>query len=309
MEYILASIPVEQVITRRSFEHRLSEVKEELAGVAEIPYTLLKLTFGGKPVESGRSINAGFAADVVQSLNSALHTIAASEFNDLASRGRLPEIAGADLRITSTAVGSFGFEFEIPNETPESSLFPVEHPTKIALEKFEEILELLHNGEKGEQLEDLIQDIQQRGIDRIEEFLKKIVDADSFCTLSFADKHVQFRSTEEVKTSRERLSLKKIKEFRERFIGIFQGTLPKGLKFEFFNSESKEVITGRIKLSQNDADTLSRELIHKNVDVTFRTTQTGTSAPRYWLDSLADIRQKRLYDANKFKSCASQILL
>src|SRR6266702_8707634 len=129
---MLDKIPVENVIDRMSVEARLQDVEARLSAVRVdlIEPAHAKLTFRGKPVVGSHGIFADFGAAAVTKFIDAVACVAASISAPLAATGPIPNREQNQLLITSTAIGSFGFELE---EYRGEQLPLVESPTPVGL--------------------------------------------------------------------------------------------------------------------------------------------------------------------------------
>lgn len=116
IQEMLDMIPADDFIGRFGLEARRDELDAELDKLGPEPRRI-QVTFTGKPVDGTRSMVAGFGGKAISHFETAVRTIAAGLSDRLSKNGRLPADLG-DLRITGTALGSFGFELELPQSPP-----------------------------------------------------------------------------------------------------------------------------------------------------------------------------------------------
>jgi hypothetical protein len=188
--------------------------------------------------------------------------------------------------ITGTAIGSFGFEFELP--APGPSLFPETEKTQEAMVKIEELFRLSAEGTDDEVAE-VIEEVHPRAIKKVYEFLELLVQQKAWCGLEFADRFFRYADYEQIKASCERLKSDNIQEREETYRGEFQGVLPTARTFEFRVMDQKGPIKGKIDLAIADPDVLNREWLHKPVTVKFNVMQVGQGRPRFTLMTLDDL--------------------
>jgi len=114
LQRLLAKTPATARLTRMSDEARLRKVEAQLAALPADERTpaRARLTFDGVPVIRSHGIFADFGMKAVSSFTEAVASVAASLSAPLAAMGPIPNRDQNQLLITSTAVGSFGFELE-----------------------------------------------------------------------------------------------------------------------------------------------------------------------------------------------------
>ena len=130
LEDLLARIPTENVISRIGLQSRLKAAQEAIA--RHNPLRLAKkarLTFRGRPVVGSHGASAEFAARASGFFTDAFSAVVAGISENLSYMGPIPDKEKNQLLITGTAIGSFGFEFELPQFQPENAngqedLFP-----------------------------------------------------------------------------------------------------------------------------------------------------------------------------------------
>jgi hypothetical protein len=294
LEALLAEIPAENLIERMGLEARLETARKR---IAEVPEHRLahkaRLLFRGKPVFGSHGIAADFAARAAGAFTDAVAAVAAALSENLHHMGPIPDKQKNQLLITGTAVGSFGFEFELPpTQDKQQPLFPEQTAAEKALEKVQALLFQSVEGSDDE-IAELIDEIHPRAVKKVAEFLNCISQQDAWCGLDFKEKTFRFQGIEQLRLSADRLREENIKEGEESFSGEFQGVLPAIRNFEFKCSDQDAVIRGKVGPEIADADILNREYLHKQVTAKFQVIQVGHGRPRYTLQKLESIEISR----------------
>ncbi len=288
LESLLAEIPEENVIDRLGLESRLEEARSLIASVPEeVIVNKARLTFRGPPVVGSHGIVADFAAVAAGSFAKAVTAVAASISDNLRDKGPIPNRQENQLLITGTAIGSFGFEFELPNPD-NNEIFPVRSKAEDALQKIKELFRLAANGTDDEVAE-LIDEIHPRAVKNAAEFLEYLAENGAWCGVEFKDEYFRFSNIDQLRFSADRLKEDNIDERDESYRGEFQGVLPKGRAFEFKKSGDKNIIKGKVGVKIDDADVLNRKFLHQAVNAEFHVIQFGKGQPRYTLESLDNI--------------------
>ena len=173
LEELLAAIPEENVIERMSLEARLQAAKDLLATLPqsrEAPKA--RLTFRGKPVFGSHGISADFGAKAAGAFSDAFAVVAAGLSEGLQHIGPIPNRDRNQLLITGTAIGSFGFEFELP--TQPATLFPELQKAEEAMKKIENLFRLAAEG-SDDDIAEVIDEIHPRAGKKVFEFLDLLV--------------------------------------------------------------------------------------------------------------------------------------
>ncbi|HVA48259.1 MAG TPA: hypothetical protein VNH11_17975 [Pirellulales bacterium] len=280
---MLAGIPRENVLDRSGLEARLEEVDERLAagGAPRRGPARAVLTFGGRPVLDCRGIFADFGSQAANRFADAVAKVAAGLAAPLAAMGPVPNRADSQLLITSTAVGSFGFEFE--EYRPNVLDFGDENPAGQALEIVRGLLE----GTRGsdDDLADSASAADPRAVAAVREFLELLASNEAVCALEFNERASRFRDVGEVRRAVARLSRENLREERKTLHGEFLGVLPESRRFEFRLSAESEVIRGKVGPGVADPDSINRHL-HQPTEISVMATQVGSGKPRYVLLSV-----------------------
>ena len=292
LESLLAEIPAENVIERMGLEARLISARTAIADVIEEHLVhKARLTFRGRPVFGSHGIAADFAAKAAGVFTDAVAAIAAGISENLHYMGPIPDKQKNQLLITGTAIGSFGFEFELP-QPEEGVLFPEPSGAENALQKMQRLFQLAADGSDDEVAE-LVDEIHPRAVKKVAEFLEYVAQQDAWCGLEFKDQHFRYHDVEQLRSSASRLQEDNIRETEETPVGEFQGVLPSSRVFEFKRADQQDVLKGKIGVEVEDADILNREYLHKFVRVRLHKIQVGQGRPRYTLRSLDDIESGR----------------
>lgn len=286
LEDLLAGIPEENVIERMSFEARLKSVKEALSNLSTQVCSTAKLTFRGKPVMGSRGMTADFAGKAAGAFSEVFTAISAALTDGLRDMGPIPNRDKNQLLITGTAIGSFGFEFELPQAEP--NLFP-ENLGHTALDKIEALFRLAALG-SDDDVAEVIEEVHPRAVKKVFAFLDLLVQQEAWCGLEFSDKTFHYSGFEQLKTASERLKDDNIHEKTETFQGEFQGVLPSSRTFEFRLADESRILKGRIDSAFEQPELLNREWLLKPIELTLSVIQVGQGRPRYVLLSQDSIQ-------------------
>jgi hypothetical protein len=288
LEAMLDEIPAENVIERMGFESRLKAAQETIrkAGKLQTDPAKAKLVFRGQPVWNSHGITADFATKAVGIFTDAVTAVTASIADNLKYMGPIPDKQKNQLLITGTAIGSFGFELEIP-QTGNNDLFDVPNSVENALDKVQKLFLLTIDGTDDEVAE-IVDEIHPRAVKKAADFLNYISGQGAWCGLEFRNHIFRFQGIDQIRTSAERLREDNIREIDEKFSGEFQGVLPAARTFEFKLTEG-EIIRGKVGPEIEDADILNREYLHRPVSIQLHVIKVGHGIPRYTLLSLRNI--------------------
>ena len=172
LEALLASIPAGNFIERMSLEARLVNVRKALDELPTRVSQKVKLTFRGTPVLGSHGIAADFGAKAAGAFSDAFAAIAAALSYGLREMGPIPDRDKNQLLITGIAIGSFGFEFELP--APQPSLFPEATKAQEAVETIQSLFRLTTVGSDDEVAE-VIEKVHPRAVRKVHEFLELLV--------------------------------------------------------------------------------------------------------------------------------------
>lgn len=294
LKRLLAAIPEENVIDRMGFEHRLTQAEKNLRQMQNIPMPeTMIITFRGKPVRGTHGIYADFATKAMGRLSDAFAAFVANAKGiALGSGGAIPEIDKHKLLITGTALGSFGFELELPTLEPatvpvQASLLPEKNPITEARDMLERVLTQSLEGD-DEQLAESLEDIDQRALNKIQEFYEVLRQDEAVFSLTIGSRQIICPNVENVQYASSRLKSDNIAEAKASFTGNLVGVLPQRRDFEFIDAE-KGLIRGKIDKSIDDASVLNRYWLGKPTSIQLASRTVGQGKPRYTLMSLDDI--------------------
>lgn len=280
LERMIAETPEEDVIDRASLTARLKNVEAALATTKpdEREPARVRLTFKGQPVIGSHGIFPEFGMKAVNGFTESVAAMAASLTGPLAPMGPIPNRDQHQLLITSTALGSFGFELE-EHRTGQLTLSDGSAVAQ-ALERTHSLL----RGTLGtdDELADSVSEADRRAVDRVRAFLETLADNQAVCTVQLGDSVVSFRDVGQVRTSVRRLSQDNLREERAELRGHLQGVLPKARVFEFKLEASAQVIRAKIAPVIADPDALNRDL-HQATTIAVIVTRVGSGRPRYTL--------------------------
>ncbi len=295
LESLLSKIPKQKAVNRIGLEARLKSAKEAIAGFhPEESPRKAKLTFRGRPVFGSHGVSAEFASKASVFFTDAFSAVVAGITENLRYMGPIPDKEKNQLLITGTAIGSFGFEFELPKvesaaPAGQAALFPIPNRPEDAMQKLERLFQVSAEG-SDDDIAELVEEIHPRAVKKAADFLGYISEQEAWCGLEFKESFFRFSGIEQVRASVERLKSNNIRESDDTFTGEFQGVLPKGRTFEFKLRDQEGVLRGKVGPDVQDADVLNREFLHKLVNVKLHVIQVGQGRPRYTLQTLNDIK-------------------
>ncbi|MHB8743625.1 MAG: hypothetical protein ACYC9L_10925 [Sulfuricaulis sp.] len=285
LQRILGDIPEEDVLDRSSFLSRLKNVEQRIADTetdSRMP-ARARLTFRGRPVVGSHGIFAEFGMTATKAFTDAISMMAAALSGPLASSGPIPNREQNQLLITSTAVGSFGFELE--EHLDGHLMLESETALSLALTQAQGLLQ----GSVGsdDELADAATGTDPRALVAVRTFLDTLITNEAVCSVELADSLFSFSDVGEVRRSLERLGQDNLHEELQTYLGEFQGVLPKRRTFEFRVANSEDVITGKIGSGISNADALNQHL-HTYARIEVLATRVGNGRPRYVLNKLPD---------------------
>lgn len=285
LKQLLLDLPEENIIERLSLESRLASVEMQLSEHTSTEPQKVNLTFRGKPVVGSHGIGADFGSKAAGAFAEAFSAIVAALNYNLQSAGPIPNRDRSQLLITGTAVGSFGFEFELPSSEPD--LFP-ENQGYEALKKIEALFRLSAKG-TDDDIAEVVEEIHPRAVKKVHEFLDYLVQQKAWCGLSYADHAFRYSNFDEIKRASDSLKDDNIQESYEDYQGVFQGVLPSSRAFEFLVNNDEDLIKGKIDFAIEEPRVLNEEWLNKPVQLKLRLMQVGQGRPRYTLMSMDDV--------------------
>lgn len=283
LQRLLAKTPATARLTRMSDEARLRKVEAQLAALPADERTpaRARLTFDGVPVIRSHGIFADFGMKAVSSFTEAVASVAASLSAPLAAMGPIPNRDQNQLLITSTAVGSFGFELE--EYRAEQLALEDSSPVATALERTQALLQstLGHDDD----LADIASETDPRALDKVRTFLRVLADNSAVCALQYGGRGVRFTDVGQVNRSLARLAADNLHESEEQLRGEFVGVLPNSRSFEFKLASDQQIIRGKVSPRLQNVDDINGHL-HQVVQIEVTRTQVGNGRPRYLLTQM-----------------------
>ena len=295
LESLLVAIPKDNIINRMGLESRLKLAKEAISGfnLTQLPRKA-RLTFRGRPVFGSYGVAADFASKASNYFTDAFSAVIAGISENLRYMGPIPDKERNQLLVTGTAVGSFGFEYELPKTEfmgadSHADFFPEPNRPEEAMRKLEKLFQVAAEG-SDDDIAELVDEIHPRAVKKAAEFLQYLSDQEAWCGLEFNQSIFRFAGIEQVRSSVARLKSNNIKEAEETFTGEFQGVLPKGRTFEFKLLNQDGILRGKVGPEIEDADILNRNYLHRLVTAKFHFIQVGQGRPRYTMRTLENIQ-------------------
>ena len=270
-------------LSAMSIRSRIEETRAQIDANGKNSYQPAKvtLTYRGSPVWGTHGVLAEFGTAATQAFSEAIATIAASLSGVLADKGPIPNRSSNQLLITGTALGSFGFELE---EAPAEKQLEMEGTTSVS-QAIDLMADLLEATTKSD--EDLLEPVSRladRAIASVSDFLAKLSIYEASCSLTTRSKKFQFADVEQVRRSKDRLSIDYIKESIEKFSGEFIGALPDKRAFEFRTNDGV-VIYGSIPRDIPNPNSVNQNL-YRQYEITLSAKRIGSSRPRYVIQAL-----------------------
>jgi hypothetical protein len=226
-------------------------------------------------------IFAEFGARATTLFTDAVAKVGASLAGRLSATGPVPNCDESQLLITSTALGSFGFELE--EHRPGMLGFGEDSPAGRALEMTRDFLESTLGSD--DDLAECAAGTNPRAIAAIRDFLDLVASNDAVCVLEYRERVVRFRDVGDVRRAVQRLSQDNLRETEVTLSGEFQGVLPDSRRFEFRRAGERQVIRGKIGSAIEAPAVLNQHLNHP-VQIRVLETRVGNGRPRYTLLAL-----------------------
>lgn len=287
VEDFLANMPENRFLERMSFEARLDDLQNQLGRVDVFRINKKAIiTFRGKPVDRSHGITADFSGKAINGLNEMVTSVVASLNNNLNLMGPIPNRDQHQLMITGTAVGSFGFELELPK--PNYDIFAEKNGAEAALSDIQSLLRETIDG-TDDDIGNIISKIHPRAVKKISDFLVILQKNEALFAMEYDKNIFRVETDEQLEAIINRLDNSNIREEYQTYEGAFQGFLPDSRTFEFVDSSNQEIIKGKIDASILNPEAINNDYLNKLVKVTFNVVQFGQGKPKYALLSLADI--------------------
>lgn len=283
----LEKMPENRFLERMSFEARLNDLQNQLERVDVLRINKKAIiTFRGKPVDRSHGIAADFSGKAINGLNEMVTSVVASLNNNLNLMGPIPNRDQHQLMITGTAVGSFGFELELPK--PNYDIFAEKNGVETALSDIQSLLRETIDG-TDDDIGNIISKIHPRAVRKISDFLVILQKNEALFAMEYDKDIFRVETDEQLEAIINRLDNSNIREEYETYEGVFQGFLPDSRTFEFVDRSNQEIIKGKIDASIPNPEAINKDYLNKLVKVTFNVVQFGQAKPKYSLLNLADI--------------------
>jgi len=284
----LEEMPSSRFLERMSFEGRLDELENQLKLVDDLRINKKAIiTFRGKPVDNSHGITADFSGKAINSLNEMIASVTASLNKNLRFMGPIPNRNQHQLMITGTAVGSFGFEFELPE--PEYDILAERNTVEEALFDIQFLLKKTIDG-TDDDIANIVSMIHPRAVKKISEFLILLQKNEALFAMEYDKNTFRLETDAQLDAIINRLDNSNFEERTETFVGVFQGFLPESRTFEFVDHSSKDVIKGKVDISISNPEAINTEYLNKLATVSFNVVQFGQAKPKYSLLELSDIK-------------------
>lgn len=298
VERFLEQTPKNALIQRLSWEERLKSLHERLAVAEKEPQpTPLTITFRGKPVDGTRSIDAGFGGDAVKKFVETASTVVASLIHDsLGERGKLPDTGDRNLRIVGTAIGSFGFDLELPPDNaqePEQSELELYEKDDPHLRGVLLTLELLESAAEGKESDviDRLAEGAARSAKKIHDFAEFLLKNDALVAVDFQNKALRIDRSDQLERIVETLKESNVSEHEEEREGMLLGILPDARDFEL-KLKDESVLKGKIDATLTDLITFKKQYEDKNANFSLRIVTVGKST-KYTLLGGSPLSEKK----------------
>ncbi len=285
---MIEETPAEDVIDRGALVARLEEVEEELAAatIDEREPVRVSLTFSGEPVEGSRSIDAQFGGKAVSLFTEAVALTAASfsTGEQLQPGGPIPGARDRRLRIIGAAVGSFGFELELPPpETPLPAGVPDPEAEALAA-TLTTLSRALAGDEEG--LSESLSTIDLRATRKLGEFVTLSLNRRALFSVRFEGRRLVV--PDHAATSRAAAALRPddVKQQTVTFRATLTGLRPSKPDFECTREGGGEVLLGSID-RRADIPRI-QALLGQSAPFRFRETRVRAAQARYVLLGVAE---------------------
>ena len=203
---LLAETSPDDVLERSGLEARLEKLEHELAST-EPPSrepARVRLTFRGRPVVGSYGVFAEFGTAATSAFADMVAKVAVSLSGPLSAMGPVPKREANQLLITSTAVGSFGFELE---EYRDGQLpFTDDSPAAQALDFTQSLLQNMLGTD--DELTDSVAATDPRALASVRSFFKVLADNEAVCTVECRGRTVRYSDVGQVRQTLARSNTK-----------------------------------------------------------------------------------------------------
>jgi hypothetical protein len=275
-------------VSRISFEARLNEVTEQLAGAEREDETLghATLLFRGAPVNGTQGIDARFAGKVVEKFQDLVARVAAARSGrKLHGSGPIPGASENRLFVTATASGSFGL---VLREIDRAQLVP--SPLSEAIEATTELL--ARAGASDDEFADAAVETDATVLDELDRFLGVVADHGATMKVVSRRAIAALDDPEVLAAARERTHGRSDDELSSPVTGVLEGVLPTARRFELVEHPSGALVSGRLGPSIDPA--VAQALVGQQVRALLRVLvirSRGRETSRSILESVEPLTQ------------------
>ncbi len=207
--------------------------------------------------------------------------MSASLSTQLGAAGPIPQRAERELRIVGTALGSFGFELELP--PPDTETLPGVLPSMA--DAVESTLQFIRGAQAGneEALSELVAQTHPRAAAKVHAFVKHVVDRNAGFAVSFGEQRAAIHDASEGRAALEALREDQIRQREHTIEAELTGILPAARRFEAKRTSDGIVFGGRIERSAGEPGELLLRWLAKPALFSVRETQVRSARPSYVL--------------------------
>lgn len=264
VEDLLLNLKEGDFVTKIGLEERRLELIqriESMDGEFEDGLASIALFFGGKPVVANKGIESEFAGEIVRQFQDLVAKFSAQSEGALGERGVVPHKNASRLHITNVVRGSFGFLFEEVSNQPDL----VATSLKKTVGNVADLLGSFTQDDDDAFAESL-SEVDQRVLLSANAFFSSIQKSGATFRLVAGEQDNQFGSAA-IARAIDRASTSTISEENVEISGYFWGALPESHRFEILDSESQEVLSGKIdqSLSRTEIAQFNNQLTNKRV--------------------------------------------
>ena len=279
LESLLSRLAEDRVILRIGYEDRLQRARQKLEGVLPPPRPKkIEVSFTGEPVQSHYGIDANFAAESIAIISDAVRLATAGATGELKPTGQIPRNTMGQPIITGVALGSFGFEMELP--IPEGDPHGFSYPEQ-ATQRIQTLLTSA-NEASDEQLYNAAMAIHPRAVNKtggLVDFMRK---RNAQLVIQYQDRKVELSTRDDIERVAKRLNPANVEDRTTEVTGTLIGILPATRQFELAHFDGTS-IQGRIAQEIEDPYLTAREFTNQQVSATIRTIRIGRRDPRHTL--------------------------
>ncbi len=230
----------EHPLMAESLNEKLNYIKNQLE---KFPKDLIEpkitLLFSGGAVKGSLGIKSKFVSKTIKPIQELIKTQASLiRFGEIGKRGQSKKSANTDLYLTALPTGSFGIEL---SQLESNDLFD-ELDVANGIQNVMKLIDAVATSD--EKFEEAIENIPQRNLSNLRDFLKVVSSEDSILKMESGNFGIVI-CEERIRQAFERVDYNKNKENDIIVSGVLRGILLDSGKFEVITDEGKS-ITGFI---------------------------------------------------------------